>query len=68
MLRIRNFQVAFTDESSLKELAARRLRLPPQAVLEVVIVRKAVDARRYKGAPIQLWVVRMLKVVVWGCL
>ena len=53
MLRIKNFQVAFTDEASLKDLAAKRLRLPPQAVLEVVIVRKAVDARRYHGAPVQ---------------
>lgn len=53
MIRIRNFQVAFDDESSLKELAARRLKLPPQAVLGVVIVRKAVDARRYRGAPVQ---------------
>ena len=64
MLRIRNFQVAFTDESSLKELAARRLRLPPQAVLEVVIVRKAVDARRYHGAPVQF--VYMLDVKLAG--
>lgn len=53
MLRIKNFQVAFTDEASLKDLAAKRLRLPPQAVLEVVIMRKAVDARRYHGAPVQ---------------
>ena len=44
MIRIRNFQVAFDDESNLKELAARRLKLPPQAVLGVVIVRKDVDA------------------------
>ncbi|SFT43507.1 hypothetical protein SAMN02910356_00630 [Selenomonas sp. GACV-9] len=53
MIRIRNFQVPFTDETSLEELAARRLKLPPQAVLAVVIVRKAVDARRYRGAPVQ---------------
>ena len=64
MLRIRNFQVAFTDTSSLKELAAKRLRLPPQAVLEVVIVRKAVDARRYHGAPVQF--VYMLDVKLAG--
>ena len=64
MLRIRNFQVAFTDESSLKELAARRLRLPPQAVLEVVIVRKAVDARRYHGAPVQFVYMLDVKLTV----
>ena len=62
MIRIRNFQVAFDDESNLKELAARRLKLPPQAVLGVVIVRKAVDARRYRGAPVQF--VYMLDVTV----
>ena len=43
----------FEDTTSLELLAAKRLLLPPQAVLEVVIVRKAVDARRYKGAPVQ---------------
>lgn len=53
MIRIRNFQVPFTDTACLEELAARRLKLPPQAVLAVVIVRKAVDARRYHGAPVQ---------------
>ncbi|WP_019554484.1 NAD(P)/FAD-dependent oxidoreductase [Propionispira raffinosivorans] len=52
MLRIINFHVPFDDESPLTDLAAKRLQLPPQAVLEVVIVRKAVDARRYKNAPI----------------
>lgn len=53
MIRIRNFQVPFYEKTCLKELAARRLKLPPQAVLGVVIVRKAVDARRYHGAPVQ---------------
>lgn len=52
MLRIRNLQVPFTDGTDLKELAAKRLGLPPQSVHEVAIVRKAVDARRYHGAPI----------------
>ena len=52
MLRIINFNVAFADPASLTELTAKRLKLPPQAVSEVVIVRKAVDARRYKKAPI----------------
>lgn len=64
MLRIKNFQVAFTDEASLKDLAAKRLRLPPQAVLEVVIVRKAVDARRYHGAPVQFVYVLDVRVSV----
>ncbi len=53
MLRIKNLQVPLGEESSLSVLAAKRLGLPPQAVLGVVIVRKAIDARRYHGAPIQ---------------
>lgn len=64
MLRISNFNVPFDDETPLTELTAKRLKLPPQAVLEVVIVRKAVDARRYKNAPI--YFVYVLEVVVSG--
>jgi uncharacterized protein len=52
MIRIRNLAVPFTETASLKDLAAKRLMLPPQQLDEVVIVRKAVDARRYHGAPI----------------
>lgn len=62
MIRIRNFAVPFTDTTSLNALAAKRLQLPPQAVQEVVIVRKAVDARRYHGAPVSF--VYILDVVV----
>ena len=36
----------------MTELVAHRLLLPPQQIAEVVVVRKAVDARRYHGAPI----------------
>ena len=53
MLRIKNMQVPLAEEAALPVLVAKRLGLPPQAVLGVVIVRKAVDARRYRGAPIQ---------------
>ncbi len=53
MIRISNFAVPIRDETPLPSLAAKRLDLPPQAVLEVVIVRKALDARRYHGAPVQ---------------
>lgn len=73
MIRITNFSVPFHDPASLTALAAKRLHLPPQAVLEVVIVRKAVDARRYKGAPIQFVYVLDVKVkdseqkVLAGC-
>lgn len=53
---------SFYEETDLKELAARRLKLPPQTVSGVVILRQAVDARRYHGAPIQF--VYMLDVCV----
>jgi len=62
VIRIKNMQVAFDDERPLMTLAAKRLQLPPQAITEVVIVRKAVDARRYHGAPVQF--VYMLDVSV----
>mgnify|MGYP002625378400 CR=1 FL=1 len=62
VIRIKNLQVAFADDRPLQTLAAKRLQLPPQAVAEVVIVRKAVDARRYHGAPVQF--VYMLDVAV----
>lgn len=53
MIRISNFKVYFRDTTPLTTLAAKRLELPPQAVSGVVIVRKALDARRHRGAPIQ---------------
>ncbi len=62
MIRITNLAVCFREQAPLTSLAAKRLELPPQAVPEVVIVRKAVDARRYHGAPIQF--VYVLDVLV----
>lgn len=53
MIRLHNFSVPFDEAKSLEELAAKRLELPLQSVAGVVIVRKAVDARRYKGAGIK---------------
>ncbi len=46
MLRIINMRVLLDNDTSIHKLAAKRLKIPPQAVLEVVIVRKALDARR----------------------
>jgi len=46
LLRIINMRVLLGNETSIHKLAAKRLKIPPQAVLEVVIVRKALDARR----------------------
>ena len=53
MLKIKNMLVPFTDTTDLDKLVAKRLKVPPQAVSAVNIVRKAIDARRYHGAPIQ---------------
>lgn len=52
MIRIKNFNVVFNDETPLNVLVANRLKLPLQHIAEVVIVRKGIDARRYKGMPI----------------
>lgn len=62
MIRIKNYSVPFNDVSPIDVLAARRLKLPPQAISEVVIVRKGIDARRYKGAPINFVYILNVKV------
>lgn len=46
LLRITNFRVPVGDDTPLPLLAARRLRLPAGSVADVVIARRAVDARR----------------------
>ena len=62
MIRIKNFNVPFNDVSPIDVLVAKRLKLPPQAISEVVIVRKGIDARRYKGAPINFVYILNVKV------
>lgn len=62
MIRIKNFNVPFNDQSPLDVLVAKRLKLPPQQIDEVVIVRKGIDARRYKGAPIYFVYILDIKV------
>ncbi len=64
MIRITNFAVPFSDQTPLTSLAAKRLELPPQAVPGVVIVRKALDARRRHGAPIRYVYVLDVRVTV----
>ena len=64
VIRIRNLAVPFDEETSLQNLAAKRIMLPPLQIAGVVIVRKAVDARRYHGAPIQF--VYVLDVTLAG--
>lgn len=62
MIRIKNFNVPFNDVSPIEVLVAKRLKLPSQAISEVVIVRKGIDARRYKGAPINFVYILDVKV------
>ena len=62
MLRITNFSVPFDDGSPLAELAAKRLKTAVQDIAHVTVVRKAIDARRYRGASISF--VYMLDVAL----
>ncbi len=64
MIRIQNFNVSFDDRTPLNVLVEKRMELPPHSVSEVVIVRKAIDARRYKGEHIKF--VYILDVAVEG--
>ena len=63
MLRIQNFVVPFDDETPLVELAAARLRLPAKEIAAVHVRRKALDARRYHGAPISFVYVLSVRLV-----
>lgn len=46
MLKISNFRVPLTEDAPLEQLVAKRLKLPAAAIRQVVISRRAVDARR----------------------
>ncbi|QDR78867.1 NAD(P)/FAD-dependent oxidoreductase [Sporomusa termitida] len=46
MLKISNFRIPLTEETPLAYLVARRLRLAPEQVSQVNIIRRAIDARR----------------------
>lgn len=52
MIRLSNIAVKFDDESDLKELAAKKLKISKDFIKSASIVKKTVDARRYKGQPI----------------
>lgn len=52
MIRISNIAVAFDDEIDLSELAAKKLKISEDLIKCVYIVKKTIDARRYKGQPI----------------
>lgn len=55
MIRIKNLRIPYDAAQPPEEAAAARLSLSPRAVHGVIVVHKALDARRYRGAPI-VWV------------
>lgn len=52
MLRITNLKVPFNEKAPLAELVAQKLKCPLSNIDKVYIRRLAIDARRYKNAPI----------------
>ncbi len=52
-LRINDLTAALDDDSTLEELAARRLKVARGAIVSLEVIRKAIDARRRNGAPIK---------------
>ena len=60
MIRIKNFNVPFNDQSPINDLVAKRLKLPPQHIDEVVIVRHhlaslQVHDRRGRSATLEMF-------------
>ena len=55
MIRVKNLRVPYDSTLSLAEIAAERLKQSPCAVHGVIVVHKALDARRRRDAPI-LWI------------
>jgi hypothetical protein len=52
-IRIKNLSVDLKDERNLSEIAAAYLKIDAAKILNVKIIRKATDARRYRGAGIK---------------
>ena len=52
-IRIANLTAALDDDRPLEILVAERLKVPVEKILSAQIVRRAVDARRFRGAPIR---------------
>lgn len=55
MIRVNNLHVPLDKADQLTEVLAQRLGITPHEILELQVVHKALDARRYKGAPLH-WV------------
>ena len=52
MIRVSNIFVPVRNESGIENVAAERLGVPASSIRDVVIVRRAIDARRYHGSPL----------------
>ncbi len=52
-IRITNLAVNLSDDRSLEEIAAEKLKISPKKICGLKIVRKAIDARRRNGAGIK---------------
>ncbi len=52
-VRITNLAVELEDERALEEIISARLKIDVKKIRGVKIIRKAVDARRYRGAGIR---------------
>ena len=50
---IKNLAVNLSDNRSLIEIVAQQLKISPEKIVDVKIIRKAIDARRYKGSEIK---------------
>ena len=52
MIRLTDIKVPISEASSLEEIAAGVLKVSAENIKNIKIIKKAVDARRYKGSPI----------------
>ena len=52
MIVIRNISVALDDERALEEIVAKRIKIKPEDIAGLQVLRRGIDARRYRGAPI----------------
>ena len=50
---IKNLAVNLSDDRSLIEIVAHQLKISTEKIVDVKIIRKAIDARRYKGSEIK---------------
>lgn len=52
MIRIKNLNVPFDNTDPLEKIVASHLKISDSYIKKITIIHKAIDARRYKNAPI----------------